>query len=283
EHVFAERSSVILTSASLAVAGRFDYFCSRTGVGPRAETLVLPSPFDYLRQSLIALPTDMPEPDDEEFEPLVAEVIADVARRLLGRTLVLFTSHQQLRDVYADLKHRSDLDEVLILGQGMDGQRRQVLQAFEDSDRGLLLGTASLWEGIDVPGDRLSCVIIVRLPFPVPTEPVYAARAERLRDPFAQYALPLAVLRLKQGFGRLIRRRDDRGAVVLLDGRVLARRYGRAFLEALPPAGRLLGPVSEVGKRVEAWLAGDGDTSHEFTGSTTTEEEPEYGLDPDPW
>jgi predicted DnaQ family exonuclease/DinG family helicase len=254
EQVFAERSSVVLTSASLAVAGSFDYFCRRTGVSPAAETLVLPSPFDYLRQSLIALPDDMPEPDDEEFEPLVEEVIADVSQRLRGRTLALFTSHRQLRDVYSALKHRSDLDEVLILGQGMDGQRRQVLQAFEESDRALLLGTAGLWEGIDVPGDRLSCVIVVRLPFPVPTEPVFAARAERLRDPFAQYALPLAVLRLKQGFGRLIRRRDDRGAVVLLDGRVLARRYGVAFLEGLPPAVRILGPAGEVGQRIEAWL-----------------------------
>jgi DNA polymerase-3 subunit epsilon/ATP-dependent DNA helicase DinG len=215
----------------------------------------MPSPFDYLRQSLICLPTDMPEPDDEEFEPLVEEVLADVARRLQGRTLALFTSHRQLRDVYTALKHRSDLDEVLILGQGMDGQRRQVLQAFEDSDRALLLGTAGLWEGIDIPGDQLSCVVIVRLPFPVPTEPVYAARSERLRDPFVRYALPMAVLRLKQGFGRLIRRSDDRGAVVLLDGRVLARDYGRAFLEGLPPARRLLGPASEVGWRVEEWLA----------------------------
>jgi ATP-dependent DNA helicase DinG len=254
EQVYDERSSVILTSASLAVSGNFDYFCSRAGVSRAAETLVVPSPFDYLRQSLICLPTDMPEPDDEDFEPLVEEVLADVARRLRGRTLALFTSHRQLRDVYTALKHRSDLDEVLILGQGMDGQRRQVLQAFEDSERALLLGTAGLWEGIDIPGDQLSCVVIVRLPFPVPTEPVYAARSERLRDPFAQYALPMAVLRLKQGFGRLIRRQDDRGAVVLLDGRVLARRYGAAFLEGLPPAGRHLGPASEVGARVEEWL-----------------------------
>jgi DNA polymerase-3 subunit epsilon/ATP-dependent DNA helicase DinG len=255
EHVYQDRSSVVLTSASLAVAGNFDYFCSRAGVSRAAETLVVPSPFDYLRQSLICLPTDMPEPDHEDFEPMVEEVVADVARRLEGRTLALFTSHQQLRDVYTALKHRSDLDEVLILGQGMDGQRRQVLQAFEDSDRALLLGTAGLWEGIDIPGDQLSCVVIVRLPFPVPTEPVYAARSERLRDPFVQYALPMAVLRLKQGFGRLIRRQDDRGAVVLLDGRVLARDYGRAFLEGLPPASRLVGPASEVGEQVEDWLA----------------------------
>lgn len=256
ERVFAQRSSLVLTSASLAVAGSLDYFCSRTGVGAGAERLLLPSPFDYLEQSLVCLPTDMPEPEAEEFEPLVEEIIADLARRLEGRTLALFTSHQQLRRVYAALKNRRDLDQVLILGQGLDGQRRQLLEAFQERERPLLMGTASLWEGIDVPGERLSCVVIVRLPFPVPTEPVYAARAERLRDPFRQYALPMAALRLKQGFGRLIRRRDDRGAVVILDGRILARDYGRAFLEALPRSSRFLGPAALVGQRVQAWLAG---------------------------
>src|SRR5581483_1594585 len=141
-----------------------------------------------------------------------------------------------------------------ILGQGIDGQRRQLLKTFQEADRPLLLGTASFWEGIDIPGDRLSCVIVVRLPFPVPTEPVFAARAEQVRDPFAGYALPMAALRLKQGFGRLIRRGTDRGAVVILDGRILRRDYGRAFLEALPPASRFLGPAAQVGRRVERWL-----------------------------
>jgi Rad3-related DNA helicase len=254
EHVFKELSSVVLTSASLAVAGSFDYFCSRVGLGPEVETLLLASPFDYLEQALVCLPTDMPEPQSEEFEPVVEEIIADVAGRLRGRTLALFTSHHQLRGVYTGLKHRNDLDEVLILGQGIDGQRRQVLRAFEDSQRPLLLGTSSFWEGIDVPGDQLSCVVIVRLPFPVPTEPVFAARAERLRDPFLQYALPQAALRLKQGFGRLIRRSDDRGAVVILDNRILERDYGRAFLEALPPASRFLGPAEQVGGKIEEWV-----------------------------
>jgi len=254
ERVYARVESLVLTSASLAVAGRFDHFCSRAGLGPEVETLLLPSPFDYLEQALVCLPTDLPDLQSEEFEIAAAGVIADVAGRLRGRTLVLFTSHQQLRTVYQALKHRDDLDEVLILGQGIDGQRRQVLRAFEESGRPLLLGTASFWEGVDVPGDRLSCVIIVRLPFPVPSEPVYAARAERLRDPFAQYALPQAVLRLKQGFGRLIRRRGDRGAVVILDRRVVERDYGRAFLEALPPASRYLGPAAGLGGRIAAWL-----------------------------
>jgi predicted DnaQ family exonuclease/DinG family helicase len=256
EHVYGERRSAVFTSASLAVAGNFQYFLSRTGLGPETETLLLPSPFNYLDQALVCLPTDVPELDSEEFEPAVEELVADVAARLGGRTLTLFTSHQQLRDVYTGLKHRSDLDDVLILGQGIDGQRRHLVRAFEESDHPLLLGTASFWEGIDVPGEHLSCVVIVRLPFPVPTEPVFAARAERLRDPFLQYALPLAALRLKQGFGRLIRRRSDRGAVVILDSRILGRDYGRAFLEALPPASRYQGPLARVGERVETWVTG---------------------------
>jgi predicted DnaQ family exonuclease/DinG family helicase len=254
EQVFADRRSVVLTSASLAVAGSFDFFCQRSGVGAGAETLIVPSPFDYLRQALVAVPIDVPDPGEDEFNVDLSSVVADVARRLGGRTLALFTSHQQLRDVYDMLKQRGDLDQVLILGQGIDGQRRQVLKAFRETERALLLGTSSFWEGIDLPGSQLSCVIVVRLPFPVPSEPVYAARAERLRDPFAQYALPRAVLRLKQGFGRLIRRGDDRGAVVILDGRVLRRDYGRTFLDALPKASRFVGTAGEVAERVELWV-----------------------------
>jgi predicted DnaQ family exonuclease/DinG family helicase len=255
EHVYRDRSTVIFTSASLAVAGRFDYFQHRVGLERDIETLLLPSPFDYLDQALICLPSDLPEPQDIDFDEVVTEIVAEISGRIGGRTLALFTSHRQLRDVYDSLKHRGDLDEVLILGQGIDGQRRHVLKSFVESERPLLLGTASFWEGIDIPGDRLSCVIIVRLPFPVPSDPVYAARAEQLRDSFSMYALPRAALRLKQGFGRLIRRGSDRGAVVILDGRISTRDYGRALLEALPPASRYVGPAADVGSRVEAWLA----------------------------
>ena len=205
----------------------------------------------------MCLPTDLPMPEDEPFDAAVEELIATVARRVGGRTLALFTSHRQLRDVHAALKQRVDLDEVLILGQGIDGQRRQLLKTFEEAARPLLLGTATFWEGIDIPGERLSCVIVVRLPFPVPTDPVYAARAELVRDPFAQLALPQAALRLKQGFGRLIRRSTDRGAVVILDNRILGRDYGKAFLDVLPPASRYVGPGTQVAEHVGAWLEGD--------------------------
>jgi DNA polymerase-3 subunit epsilon/ATP-dependent DNA helicase DinG len=254
DRVYADRKSTVFTSATLAVGGTFDYFRSRVGLGDGIEELILPSPFDFLHQALVCLPADFPAPEDEAFDSQVEEVVASVARRVGGRTLVLFTSHRQLRDVHAALKHRVDLDEVLILGQGIDGQRRQVLKSFEESDRPLLLGTASFWEGIDMPGERLSCVIMVRLPFPVPTEPVYAARAEQVRDGFAQLALPQAALRLKQGFGRLIRRSTDRGAVVILDNRILGRDYGKAFLDVLPPASRFVGPAAEIAGRVGDWL-----------------------------
>jgi predicted DnaQ family exonuclease/DinG family helicase len=256
DRVYSERMSTVFTSATLAVGGTFDYFASRVGLGPEIEELILPSPFDYYDQALVCLPADLPLPDDEMFDPAVEELIASVAQRAGGRTLALFTSHRQLRDVHAALKQRVDLDEVLILGQGIDGQRRQLLKTFEEADRPLLLGTSTFWEGIDIPGERLSCVIIVRLPFPVPSEPVYAARAEQVRDPFTQLALPQAALRLKQGFGRLIRRSDDRGAVVILDNRILGRDYGKAFLDVLPPASRFVGPGAEVADRVGQWLEG---------------------------
>jgi predicted DnaQ family exonuclease/DinG family helicase len=254
ERVYTERRSTVFTSATLAVGGTFDYFRSRVGLGPDAEELILPSPFDFLHQALVCLPTNLPGPEHEDFDRGVEEVVAAVARRVGGRTLVLFTSHRQLREVHTALKHRTDLDEVLILGQGIDGQRRHLLKSFEEAQRPLLLGTASFWEGIDVPGERLSCVIMVRLPFPVPTEPVYAARAEQVRDAFAQLALPQAALRLKQGFGRLIRRSTDRGAVVILDNRILGKDYGKAFLDVLPPASRFVGPVAEIADQVGGWL-----------------------------
>ena len=255
ERVYSERRSRVFTSATLSVGGSFDYFRSRIGLGPQAEELILPSPFDFLNQALVCLPTDLPEPEHEDFDRGVEEIVAALARRVGGRTLVLFTSHRQLRDVHAALKQRVDLDDVLILAQGIDGQRRHLLKAFEEAERPLLLGTSSFWEGIDVPGERLSCVVMVRLPFPVPTDPVYAARAERVRDPFTQLALPQAALRLKQGFGRLIRRSTDRGAVVILDNRILGRDYGKAFLDVLPPASRFVGPAAEISDRVGNWLA----------------------------
>jgi ATP-dependent DNA helicase DinG len=149
-----------------------------------------------------------------------------------------------------------------VLAQNQDGTRRQLLAQFQENPRSILLGSSSFWEGIDVPGDALSCVVIVRLPFRVPTDPLQLARSANLVDPFGQLALPEAVLRLKQGFGRLIRRQSDRGAVVLMDHRIANRTYGAAFLDALPRAAVQVGPAEEVAPAIAQWVTRGGSIRH---------------------
>ncbi len=255
EKALSEKATVVFTSASLAVAGSFDYF--KRGVGlpaAGAYELILGSPFDYLSQALLCLPTDLYDLDDPRFLEQTGATVAGVARALGGQTLVLFTAHQQLHEVAARLRALTASDGLRVLAQNIDGTRRQLLQQFQDDSRSVLCGTSSFWEGIDVPGDGLSCVVIVRLPFKVPTDPVQIARSAALADPFAELMLPEAALRLKQGFGRLIRRRTDRGAVVLLDHRVANRAYGRAFLDALPRAAVHLGRCEELAGTIARWL-----------------------------
>jgi ATP-dependent DNA helicase DinG len=253
---FSDKETVIFTSATLAVADSFSYF--KRGVGLEAlsaHEMVLASPFDYLSQALLCLPTDLRQLDDPSFVEQVASVVGDIAETIDGRTLVLFTSHQQLREVAERLRIRIARSHLRVLAQNVDGTRRQLLTQFQDDPRSILLGSSSFWEGIDVPGDALSCVVIVRLPFRVPTDPLQLARSATLADPFGQLALPEAVLRLKQGFGRLIRRQSDRGAVVLMDHRIANRTYGAAFLDALPRAAVHMGPSDEIAPTVGQWLA----------------------------
>ena len=256
---FTEKETVIFTSATLAVADSFAYF--KRGVGLEAfsaHELVLSSPFDYLSQALLCLPTDLRQLDDPGFNEQVAAAVGDIAEAIDGRTLVLFTSHQQLGDVAERLRIRTAHGPLRVLAQNLDGTRRQLLSEFQDNPRAILLGSSSFWEGIDVPGDALSCVVIVRLPFRVPSDPLQLARSATLADPFGQLALPEAVLRLKQGFGRLIRRRSDRGAVLLMDHRVANRTYGGAFLEALPRAAVHVGECDEMAPTIARWLGRPG-------------------------
>ncbi|HEX6537782.1 MAG TPA: helicase C-terminal domain-containing protein, partial [Candidatus Dormibacteraeota bacterium] len=238
--------STVLTSATLTVAGSFDFLRARTGIGAAAEELALPSPFDYLGHAQCVLAGGVPPYDDPEHEAVVADLVAGLAHELEGRTLVLFTGYSPLRRVHGLLRDRLERRRIALLGQGIDGTRRQILRSFLDDPRAVLLGTSSFWEGIDIPGARLRCVVIDKLPFPVPTDPLVRARAEGLRDPFTQYALPVAVLRLRQGFGRLIRGHADRGAVVLCDERLDSREYGEVFLRALPPAEQTRCNVADV-------------------------------------
>jgi predicted DnaQ family exonuclease/DinG family helicase len=254
ERVFDPADATILTSATLAVGGSFDFVRSRLGVGGGAEELLLASPFDYLEQALCVLARGVPAYDDPEHDRVLAELVHDIALELGGRTLVLFTGYGPLKRVHQLIGTRLEEAGISLLGQGLDGTRRQILGSFLADPRSVLLGTTSFWEGVDIPGETLRCVIIDKLPFAVPTDPLVRARSEHLADPFGQYVLPLAVLRLKQGFGRLIRSHDDRGAVVLCDPRLESRDYGQRFLAALPPAAVVREPAGEVAAAVGAFV-----------------------------
>ena len=253
DQVFTLPDTVIATSATLAVRGEFGFTTARLGLD-NAEELLLSSPYDFLEQALCVVPSDVPPYDVPEHDVALAAMIGDIAERLGGSTLALFTGYGPLRRVHALLAVRLQAAGIAVLGQGLDGTRRQILGSFLANRRTVLLGTNSFWEGVDVPGDALRCVVIAKLPFAVPTDPLVRARTEHLADPFGQYVLPQAVLRLRQGFGRLIRRGSDRGAVVLCDERLRTRQYGDGFLEALPPSRVASVGVGEVGEAVASFV-----------------------------
>ena len=254
ETVFDPAEAVVLTSATLSVAGGFDFIRNRVGIGSTAEELMLPSPFDYLRQAVSILPEDASAYDDPMHDVHMAALIDGIAARLDGHTLVLFTSYGPLKRIWTLLHERLDARGIATLAQGLDGTRRQILQSFLADPRTVLLATSSFWEGIDIPGDRLRCVVIDKLPFPVPTDPLVRARSEQLHDPFGEYILPVAIIRLRQGFGRLIRSASDRGAVVLCDPRLRTRQYGLGFLRALPPAPMAVTSLLKVPEMVDAFV-----------------------------
>lgn len=245
--------AVVFTSATLAVAGSFDFAVDRFGVSDIAETLAVGSPFDHRRQALLVMPADVALPGEDRFIEDAARVIGDVGRVLDGKTLVLFTSHATLREAAARL---GELERagLAVLTQGIDGSRRALLERFAQG-RAVLLGTQSFWEGVDLPGDLLRCVVIARLPFSVPDDPLVQGRAERYEDPFVDFQLPQAALRLRQGFGRLIRTKTDYGAVVLLDRRVVTKEYGETLLASLPDARMEHLAVDEIAGRVAEWCA----------------------------
>jgi ATP-dependent DNA helicase DinG len=238
--LFDETDSVILTSASLSVGrpNSFDYLRNRVGLVTGSE-LVVGSPFDFVRQARIILPKDIPDPRSGEiYEKALARAVDRFVRRTEGGAFVLFTSYSTMDRVHDRVTPLLEVDGYRVLRQGGDLHRTAMVEAFKTEKKAVLFGTDSFWQGVDVPGDALRNVIITRLPFAVPTRPLVQARMETIQkrggSSFREMSLPDAVLKLKQGFGRLIRHREDEGIVVILDNRITTKSYGRTFLESLP-------------------------------------------------
>jgi ATP-dependent DNA helicase DinG len=232
--LFDRLHACVLTSATLSVGGSFDFFRKRLGL-PGAETLIVGSPFDYERQAVLYLPKGMPEPRDPAFFPRAIDEIEALLEITDGRAFLLFTSHAALGRARQALEAKG---RYRLFVQG-EGSKAALLEGFKATPRSVLLGTSSFWHGVDVPGAALSLVVIDKLPFDVPSDPIVAARIERIREdegnPFAEYQTPMAVLDLKQGLGRLLRSKGDRGILSVLDPRLTTKGYGKTFLASLPP------------------------------------------------
>jgi ATP-dependent DNA helicase DinG len=249
-----EKASIILTSATLTTAGEFEYLRGRL-LAETADEVALGSPFDYETSTLIYMVNDIPEPSDRYgHQRAVEHGLVHLSKATGGRTLALFTSYEQLKRTSQAISPILAKADIRVYEQGEGASPHNLLETFRSTDRAVLLGTRSFWEGVDVPGDALSVLAIVKLPFDVPSDPIIAARSETFEDPFNQYSLPEAILRFRQGFGRLIRTQSDRGVVAILDKRLLTKRYGHAFLDSLPNCTVKHGPLSQLPATAAKWL-----------------------------
>jgi ATP-dependent DNA helicase DinG len=261
EAVYEPIKTVVFTSATLTVAGSFTFWAGRIGlsgsVGREPLFHSFPSPFNYPEHVLLGVPTDAPAPDSREHKEFLARFIAKALLKSHGAGLVLFTSYSLLRDVHAATQSELGRAGIRILRQG-DEDRARLLDAFRAERSSVLFATDSFWEGVDAPGETLQVVILCRLPFRVPSEPVLKARMaaieERGGNPFAELSLPDAVVRMRQGFGRLMRRNDDTGVVLILDSRIVTKKYGAVFLESLPRTMRSIAPATEVLRTVAGFF-----------------------------
>lgn len=253
-YLWHEKESVIMTSATLTTAGEFDYMRQRL-MAHDADELALGSPFDYENSALLYLINDIPEPNDRRgYQYAVEKGLIGLCKATGGRALVLFTSYSQLRRTSQAISGPLANHGIVVYEQGEGASRHALLESFRASDQAVLLGTRSFWEGVDVPGPSLSVLALIRLPFDVPSDPIIAARSETYESPFDQYAVPEAVLRFRQGFGRLIRTHSDRGVVVIFDVRVLTKNYGRAFTDSLPRCTVRRGPLAKLPSTAARWL-----------------------------
>ncbi|MFD0867819.1 Probable ATP-dependent helicase dinG homolog [Chlamydia abortus] len=265
QSLFDEKDSVILTSATLSVDKTFDYSRDQLGLGrsDKLNTVLLPSPFNYRKQALVCIPRDFPgikgRDGEDYFVHKLVESLHEVAVETRGRMLVLFTSYRMLKNAYPELKERLASAGIQVLGQGIDSfNRSKLTRLFQESESAVLLGTSSFWEGVDIPGEALTCLAIVRLPFQPPNHPVTEAKSEQLKksnlNPFMKLSVPQAVIRFKQGFGRLVRRASDKGIVILYDTRVIDTQYGKYFLYSLPGPKIEHMPTGQMVPRIKQWM-----------------------------
>lgn len=266
---FEKKESVILTSATLTVGKSFEYAAKQLGLqdsmnSGKLMTSLLPSPFEYRKNVLVCIPRDFPKikggaSGDEQFTNQLIDSLAETAIATKGRMLVLFTSYRMLKKVHTELKTKLASSGIELLGQGIDSSNRSKLtRRFQNGKASVLLGTSSFWEGVDIPGQALTCLVLVRLPFQPPNHPIVEAKSEYLRqqqkNPFMDYAVPQAVIRFKQGFGRLVRTSDDYGIVILYDTRVIDTNYGKHFLYSLPGPKIEHMPNHGLVSRIVEWL-----------------------------
>ena len=269
QQLFSRFSSVVICSATLTTHNGFSFIKQRLGLTQKQlpdrniSELSYPSPFDYTKQALVAVHNDLPPPTQPEFTKLAAEKIIKILKVSQGNAFVLFTSYSMLQECYELIKPHIDEKKIPIFKQG-DDDRHSLLSKFKQTNGSVILGTDSFWEGVDVAGDALHCVIIVKLPFRVPDEPITQARSELIqsegKSPFIEYALPSAIMKFKQGFGRLIRHRNDQGCVICLDSRIASKNYGKLFLNSLPPCNIFINKTDNILKKLRSFYYRKQDT-----------------------
>ncbi|MBY0145446.1 ATP-dependent DNA helicase DinG [Neobacillus niacini] len=263
ERFFSIKKGVVLTSATLTVNNSFDYLIKEIGlVKDSTLTMSIPSPFDYKNQVKLLIPEDLPEVNSTSLEDYVISItehIITIAEATKGRMLILFTAHDMLKKTYELIKESGFLDDFAMIAQGItSGSRSRLTRNFQRYEKAILLGTSSFWEGVDIPGEDLSCLVIVRLPFSPPDEPLTEAKCQLIKqqggNAFTEYSLPEAILRFKQGFGRLIRTEKDRGILMVFDKRIITTKYGKDFLKSIPTIPMKKGKIDELVEIIYKWL-----------------------------
>jgi DNA polymerase-3 subunit epsilon/ATP-dependent DNA helicase DinG len=253
-YIWFEKRAVILTSATLTTAGSFNYIRSRLQADD-AEELSLGSPFDYQNAALLYLIDDIPDPGDIRGHQLnINRGLIDLCKATGGRTLVLFTSYSQLQKTGEAITGPLAEEGIIVYEQGSGPSPHTLLKSFRQAEQAVLLGTRAFWEGVDIPGQDLSILVIAKLPFQVPSDPVVAARSETYQESFQEYMLPEAILSFRQGFGRLIRSKQDVGVVAVFDNRLLNKKYGSLFLSSLPDCTIQTGPLAKLPEAASRWL-----------------------------